>query len=491
MKQTKHYINNEYIKPDGNTIITKNPSTLENFAEVGIGTNTEVGLAVEAAKNALFGWKDSSVEDRVKLVEKIAEWLEQEYGDEGKETRLKKLIHNEVGKPLSESDIEVIESADFVRYFCAEASKALSPKKNELDTELWPTKESYQIIEPIGVVGIIKPWNYPIEMCIWSVIPALLTGNTVVIKPSEKSSLVGLELAKAAEYAGLPPGVLNIVTGDAITGKALVAHNDIDMISFTGSVEAGKNVAASCASSLKKCTLELGGNDYALVASDANIDLVVNGLIWGSFTNAGQVCVGIKQVLIDESIVDKLISKLINKTKQLVLGRDVSPVVDETQLIAVERSIEDAKSKGAKILIGGIRSEDHKGYYLLPTIITNLSSDMDLVENECFAPVMPIHSVRSLEEAVSITNSSKFGLGASIWTEDKRKADKIAKQLNVGMVWHNDVNIAFPSAPWGGRKYSGIGSELSSGAFDEYGCKKHICFENSSDITRDWWYPYL
>jgi len=491
MLQTKHYINNEYINPTGNAIITKNPSTLDDFAEVGIGTNAEVDLAVRAAREALSDWRNLPVESRVQLVEKIAEWLEGEYGEEGEETRLKKLIHNEVGKPLFESDIEVIESADFVRYFCAEAPNALSPKKNVLDANLWPTKDSYQIIEPIGVVGIIKPWNYPLEMCIWSVIPALLTGNTVVIKPSEKSSLVGLELSKAAENAGLPPGVLNIVTGDANTGKALVAHLDVDMISFTGSVKAGKSVAASCSSSLKKCTLELGGNDYAIVASDASIDLVVNGLIWGSFTNAGQVCVGIKQVLVDESIIDKLIPKLISKTEQLVIGRDISPVVDETQLIAAEQSLEDAKSKGAKILTGGIRSKDHKGYYLLPTIITNLSNDMDLVENECFAPFMPIQSVKSVEEAVDIANSSKYGLGASIWTEDKRKAAEIAKQLNVGMVWHNDINIAFPSAPWGGIKYSGIGFELSPGAFDEYGYKKHICIENSSDKTRDWWYPYL
>jgi acyl-CoA reductase-like NAD-dependent aldehyde dehydrogenase len=447
-------------------------------------------LAIHSARKALPEWKRTSVSDRIKIVEKFATWLEGEYGEEGEQTRLKTLIHDEIGKPFPEADIEVIESADFVRYFCAEAEKELSPKAITLDTGLWPSKRSTQLIDPIGVVGVIKPWNYPLELIIWSIIPALLTGNTIVIKPSEKSSLVGLEIAKIAEFSGIPSGVINVVTGDSTTGKALVEHNDIDMISFTGSEIAGKNVAVSCAKNLTKCTLELGGNDYAIVTADADIELVANGLTWGAFTNAGQVCVGIKQVLVDKEIAEEVIEAIVIRTNQLILEQDISPLVDRFQLEIAESFIEDAKSKGAVFLTGGTRSKDHKGYFMLPSVITNLSNDMQLVQEECFAPLMPIRVVSSLDEAIGIVNSSKYGLGASVWTKKKGTAEKVANQLNVGMIWHNDVNIAFPSAPWGGKKSSGIGSELSSSAFEEYGCKKHICIENESEKSRDWWYPY-
>ena len=337
---------------------------------------------------------------------------------------------------------------------------------------------------------LIKPWNYPLELLIWSIIPALLTGNTVVVKPSEKSSVVGLEIAKMAKFSDLPTGVLNIVTGDKNTGKALVEHKDVDMISFTGSEQSGRNVAILCAHNLTKCTLELGGNDYAIVADDADIELVANGLTWGAFTNAGQVCVGIKQVLIDEKIAGNVINAIVEKTIQLILNKDISPLVDITQLQAAKSFIEDAKLKGAKFLTGGTESKDHKGYFLLPSVITNLSDDMLLVKEECFAPLMPIRVVSSLDEAIHIANSSKYGLGASIWTRKQSTAVEVASRLDVGMVWHNDVNIAFPSAPWGGKKSSGIGSELSASVFEEYGCKKHICIENESAKSRDWWYPY-
>lgn len=490
MKKTKHYINSSYITSNAPFITTINPSTLENFACIIIGTEKEVDFAVQSARKALPEWGGTSVSHRVKIVEKFATWLEMEFGNEGEKTRLKTLIHNEIGKPFSEVEMEITESADFIRYFCAEAEKELYPRIITLDTDLWPSKSSSQIIDPIGVVGLIKSWGYPLELIVWSIIPALLTGNTVVIKPSEKSSLVGLEIAKIADFSGLPSGVLNIVTGDATTGKALAEHKDIDMISFTGSQRAGQSVAISCAQNLTKCTLELGGNDYAIVTDDADIELVANGLTWGAFTNAGQVCVGIKQVLIDKKIAEEVIEAIVKNTNQLILGQDISPLVDSSQLETAESFIQDAKSKGAVFLTGGERSKEHKGYFILPSVIINLSNNMDLVQGECFAPLMPIRVVSSLDEAISIVNSSKYGLGASIWTKRKSTAEDVANQLNVGMIWHNDVNVAFPSAPWGGKKSSGIGTELSSSAFEEYGCKKHICIENKSEKSRGWWYPY-
>ncbi|MBA5249198.1 MAG: aldehyde dehydrogenase [Gammaproteobacteria bacterium] len=490
MNTTKHYINGNYISGGIGFMQTVNPYTLQPFSKIEIGSDNEINFAVTSAKEAFSKWKYIGVTKRIDYVKKIASWLENEYGETGYKTKLKELIKNEMGKPLPETDIEIIESVDFINYFCNEATNSLNVKKNKLDNSLWPNKKSIQVIEPIGVIGIIKPWNYPLEMIIWSMIPALLTGNTVVIKPSEKSSLVALELAKAVKFSNIPDGVVNIVTGNSGTGKKLVAHKNIGMISFTGSVDAGKNVSLSCAKNLKKCTLELGGNDCAIVTKNANIDLAVNGIIWGSFTNAGQVCVGIKQVLVEKSIADILIKKLVEKTRLLKIGKDIGPIVDESQLNIALSMLQDAKNKGAKFLTGGTRNKELDGYFLNPAIITNLKENMELVNKECFAPVMPIYTVDSINDAIKIANNSKYGLGASIWTENKLEVESLASQLNVGMIWHNDVNIAFPSAVWSGRKNSGLGQELSATSFEEYGYKKHICFEESYDSSRDWWYPY-
>ena len=490
MKKSSHYINGERISSSEEFIVTKNPSTEEDFAKVLIGGAEEISSAIEAAQLALPKWRNTPVTRRVALVTKIAEWLEQEYGNTGEATNLKKLIHNEIGKPIAECDIEVVESADFVRYFCSIASDSLEVKNNSLDQELWPDKESNQTLEPLGVVAIIKPWNYPLEMLIWSVVPALLVGNTIVVKPSEKSTLTALELIKALEYAGIPKGVVNIVCGDSETGKLLTSSPGVNMISFTGSYYAGRSVAQNASLNLTRYTLELGGNDYAIVLDDCDIELTANGLVWGAFTNAGQVCVGVKQVLIHESVAKELTKKLVEKTKKLVLGRDIGPIVDEKQFLLARKYIDNALDLGASVLARSTGKATSAGYYFEPIVIGNLNDDMDVVQNECFAPVMPLHTFRDIEEAVSIVNRSQYGLGASIWSGDKSRVETLAHKLDVGMVWHNDVNIAFPSAPWGGRKHSGLGTELSPSAFDEYGFKKHICLDNSADKSRDWWYPY-
>jgi acyl-CoA reductase-like NAD-dependent aldehyde dehydrogenase len=262
------------------------------------------------------------------------------------------------------------------------------------------------------------------------------------------------------------------------------------MISFTGSISAGREIATECGKRLKKCSLELGGNDPAIVEPDVDLELAANGLVWGAFCNSGQVCVSANRAYVHQQIADELVKRIVDKTKALRVAIDFGPVVSAEQLSAVEEQINDAVSKGATVLVGGKRIDHAKGYYYSPTVLTNVTSSMRLMTEECFGPVLPIVIVADTQEAVRLANESEYGLGASVWTSDLEKGQEIAKAIQSGMVWINDVNVAFPETPWGGIKCSGIGSELSEWGLYEYVQRKHINVETSLNDRRDWWYPY-
>ncbi|MDC9723682.1 MAG: aldehyde dehydrogenase family protein [Urechidicola sp.] len=467
-----------------------NPNNNQVFCDVGIAENDEINLAVESSKKAFMKWSKSSIKERISILQKVYELLIQMYGAEGEKTPLKELICNETGKRLPESDIEVIESSDMVKFYIDHAKKLLIEEKININKELWPTKESFVVHEPIGVIGVIKAWNYPLEIPIWSIVPAIISGNTVVFKPSERSSSVGLKIAEIFDKAGLPNGVLNVVTGDANTGKLLTQHNDINMIDFTGGTISGIEVAKTCASGLKKYNLELGGNDTALVCQDADIELATNGIVWGSFCNSGQVCVGIKRVLVHNSVKKLFLDKVVEKTNTLKETVDYGPLISEDQLLDVQRFIDDAISKGADIVTGGVKIDSLDGFYYKPTVLTNISTNMKLIQEECFGPVMPIIFFDDIDDAIKDINSSKYGLGASVWTSNNEYGKKIAQNIQSGMVWVNDVNVAFAEAPWGGIKDSGNGISLSAKSIYEYTYEKHISIDNSVEIRRSWWYPY-
>lgn len=481
---------------DGKWVETKdkfnqiNPDTGNVFGLVCNAGVSEVDSAVNSALQAIPKWSAMPVHERASIVKKAADILIEMYGDEGQPTELKSLISEEMGKRLPEADIEVIESSDMAAYYAENGERLLSDEQLKLNSDLWPTKQSVVEYEPIGVVGIIKAWNYPLEIPIWSIAPALISGNTIVFKPSEHSSFTGLEIGKIFQKAGLPDGVLNVVTGNGATGEYITQHKDVKLIDFTGSVATGKKIASTCAVDLKKCTLELGGNDAAVVLEDANIELTSNGLVWGAFCNSGQVCVGVKRVLINDTLKTTLVDALVEKTNNLVAGRDYGPVISESQLSEIQSFVDDAVQKGATILTGGKRNEEKSGWYYLPTILTGLSPDMRIVKEECFGPLLPISFIKDFEEGISLANDSTFGLGASVWTTDNEKGISMARRLEAGMVWVNDVNVAFPEAPWGGRKNSGIGIALSDKAIYEYVVPKHISIEKSEEERRVWWYPY-
>lgn len=484
-----HYIAGKWI--EGRKFVSiVSPHTGRPVGEMAVGGVEEVALAVDAARAALPGWRALSVRERRDYLQKLSEQLKLGYGEEGQSTPLKRLIMDAVGKPLPEADIEVIESASFIDYFASIADEILAPRDIQLNKDLWPTKRSTVLFEPVGVVGIIKPWNYPLEMPVWSLAPTLLAGNTVVLKPSEKSPSIGEAIAQMIELADFPPGVVNVVAGNKSTGRFLVTNPGTSMIAFTGSVTAGREIAETCGRLLKRASLELGGNDAAIVLSDVDLDLAANGLTWGAFCNAGQVCVGVKRVIVVKSIANQLIQKLTARAKELRLGTDVGPLVDREQLDAVAKMVDLAIAEGAKLEYGGRRVEGLEGFYFHPTILTGLQPTALLLMEECFGPVMPIIVVDDAAAAVVEANRSNYGLGASVWTTDILTAEALAKELRVGMVWINDVNVAFAEAPWGGTRDSGIGFELSPEVLLEFATRKHLNVETSSDTKRFWWYPY-
>lgn len=486
----KFFINGVWL--DGSTKFESlNPATEQVVGWAYEGNQEDIKEAVNAARTALLGWGAMHIEDRAAILLRAVDAIVSRYGEEGRTTPLKTLIHQEMGKMLPEADVEVIEASDMLTFFATRGPQILADSTPQLDQKLWPTKQSILRFEPVGVVALIKPWNYPFELPIWSLGAALIAGNTVVFKPSEFTPLVGLEIGKIFQEVGLPAGVLNIVTGSGSTGSDLVQADGVDMISFTGSVKTGLYVAAECAKRLRKVSLELGGKDPSIILEDADLELAANGLVWGGYGNVGQVCTAVERVYVHDSIADQLIELVVSKTGALRLGVDIAPLVSEQQLQKVEEHVADAVTKGAKVLAGGKRPEGFStGFWYLPTVLTEVDHSMIVMTEETFGPVLPIVRYKDLSEAIELANRSCYGLGASVWTTDLERGKEVASQIEAGMVWINDVNVPYPQCPWGGVKNSGIGVELSDFGILEFTRIKHINLELGTDTTRAWWYPY-
>ncbi len=489
MRKINCYINGEWVETEKSFDIIS-PRTEQPIAIASLAEDQEINNAIKNAIKAFDDWSSRPLRERAEIIKKASDILIDLYGEEGKSSELKKRIMEEVGKPLPEADIEVIESSDIMAFYAEIAESQLSTEQLSFNSDLWPTKQGEIIFEPKGVIAIIKAWNYPLEIPVWSLAPALIAGNTVIFKPSEHSPGVGMELVRVFEQAGLPKGVLNFLPGDRTTGQKLIQDDRISMVDFTGSVGAGKHIAQICSQNLKHYSLELGGNDAAIIDQTVHSELAANGVVWGAFCNAGQVCVGVKRAFIHETVFTNILNKIIEKTNNLIVDRDYGPLISLNQLEKIEEFIQDATSKGAKILTGGKRVAGRTGYYFEPTVLANVNRDMNIMNTECFGPLLPVMKVKNIEEAITLSNNSNYGLGASIWTADNESGRKVAQKLNVGMVWINDVNVAFPEAPWGGIKHSGSGLALSRYSLYEYVNRKHVCYESSNDERRKWWYPY-
>jgi len=438
-----------------NKIISINPATEEVLGEIPVSTEEEVNDAVKKAKKAFLSWKKIPYEEKYSLFKNILNDLET------KKDFFAELITKEMGKPIQEAESEVEYTLDRIKSFIEKVKDFTKPEKINENTSLY--------FEPIGVVGAITPWNFPFSLPIWPIVPSLLIGNTVVFKPSELTTLVNKEEIEIF-MKHLPEGVLNLVIGADETGKALVKA-DINMVSFVGSTAAGKDIMKSCSEKLKKVVLELGGKDPAVVLEDANLDHTAEAIVHGSLRNCGQVCCSIERVYAMKDIADKLTEKIVEKAK-IKVGNglenpDMGPLVSRQQFENFISHIEDAKQKGAKILLGGKKIEG-KGYFYEPTVLTNVNNEMKIMTEETFGPAIPIQAVESEEEAIKSANALPYGLTASVWTKNIEKGERISRELEAGSVGINQTAASIDEAPWGGVKQSGLGRTLSKYGIREF-----------------------
>lgn len=476
-----------------NIIMSVNPATKEVIGEVPTMMAAQVEEAVKASWAAYETWQLTSFAKRTKRILELRRLIVRE-ADE-----IAALISNEVGKPLTEAYLsEMTGPLDMCVWLSENCERILRDQVVQLTNPLLSTKQSLIAFEPLGVVGIIAPWNYPFSIPMMTALMAVMVGNTVVLKPSEKSSLVGIKIAELFEKAGFPKGVVSVVTGDRSTGEYL-SRSKLAKLVFTGSVEGGAKVMAQAAPNLTPVSLELGGKDAAIVLPDAPVDWTARGLVWGAFTNAGQACASIERVYIVRSKrTQQLIDRIVFHAQNLKLGApsdklvDVGPVIDESQLEKIDQQVQQAKAMGATILCGGSRRDDLGGYFFEPTVLTNVTQGMDIMQKETFGPVLPIMVVDTEDEAVELANDSEYGLCASVWASGLTRAEAVARDLNVGTVILNDclVSHAFPQVPWGGLKKSGFGRSHSTFGLLDLVNIKHISIDGSGGSHRLWWYPY-
>ena len=394
---------------------------------------------------------------------------------------------------------EIMVVLDALEYFGRRAAKFLAPQPVPHHNLAMKLKRGRLEFEPYGVIGIISPANYPFAIPFNEMIPALVAGNTVVLKPSEFTPQVGLAIRELLDAAKLPPGVAQVILGDGLTGRALAAA-PIHKLIFTGSVATGKRIQAAAAERLLPTVLELGGKDAMIVCADANLETASSGAVWGAFTNAGQTCVSVERAYVVRDVAERFIDLCVSKAKQLRVGRgddpstDVGPLIRDRQVGIVEEQVSEAVAQGAEVLCGGHRPQlpGLHGFFYEPTVITGVNHQMRLMREETFGPVLPIMVVEDEAEAVALANDSAFALSASVWTRDRKRGERLARQIEAGAVMVNDCISYFgiSEAPHGGPKMSGIGRTHSRLGLMEMVRVKYLDTDLAAGIPKPWWYGY-
>lgn len=468
----------------GETFDDINPATLENLATVQVAGIEDVNRAVEAAEKGFRVWSEVPAPKRADVLLRAARILQE------RKEELAVLMTEEMGKVLPEARGDVQEAIDITIYSAGEGRRMFG----ETTTSELKDKFCMTVLRPIGVVGMITPWNFPIAIPSWKIMPALIAGNAIVLKPASDTPLLAIKLVEILMEAGLPPGVVNIVPGPGgSTGKGIVQHPRIRAISFTGSLDTGKWIMEECAKTMKRVSLELGGKNPVIVMDDANLELALEGVLWGAFGTTGQRCTATSRLILHEKIKDEFMERLLAKTKSLRVGNgllpetDVGPVINKSQLEKIEKYVQVGKEEGATLLLGGNRIDPGlPGYFFEPTIFTDVRPGMRIAQEEIFGPVLSIITVSGFDEAVEVANNIKYGLSSAIYTENVRTAFKAIEKLEAGITYVNAPTIgAEVHLPFGGIKGTGNGfREAGTEAIKEFTEVKAVYIDYSGRLQK-------
>jgi acyl-CoA reductase-like NAD-dependent aldehyde dehydrogenase len=473
-------------------VVSVNPATGEILGELECAGDSGVQAAVARARAAQVAWAEIGVRRRIAVLHEFQRRLHE------KKSEIAAAIAQEAGKPAAEAlTTEVLVVLDAARFLIDNAHRLLRDEPVPHGNLAAKLKSGRLVREPYGVIGIISPWNYPFSIPATETLAALVAGNAVVLKPSEFTSLVVLELEFLLHAAGVPANVFQVVVGDGATGAALI-HSTIDKLVFTGSVATGKRIAAAAAERLLPVVLELGGKDPMLVLDDADVDVASSAAVWGAFVNAGQTCLSVERCYVQRSLYENFLRACVEKANKLQVGHglsletDVGPMIHERQLRIVEEQVEDAVTRGARVLAGGCRLPEMGKNFYRPTVLSDVTHEMRIMREETFGPVLPVMAFDNDEEAVRLANDSEFGLAASVFTRDNARGERLARGIQAGTVMVNDVVSCFgiSEAPHGGVKSSGIGRAHGRFGLEEMVRLKYLDVDRMPAVKKVWWYGY-
>ncbi len=474
-------------------IVSENPTTLEPVGEVSLASDELCGRALEAAKEAFPLWREMPATEKQRIFKRAEKILLRRSREAARRIALEK------GSPFPEAlGVEVFGSVQAINYYAGNLARLTKTLPTKHHSPLFFNKRSSYHFHPLGPTLIISPWNFPFLIPFYDILSALTGGNTVIFRPSTATPFTALLLGEILLEAGLPAGVLNVIVCRVPQVEPLIFHPDVHSVMFTGSVSTGKRVMELASRNLTNLALELGGKDPMIVLKDADIERASRGAVWAAFMNCGQSCGAVERVYVAHEVAEEFTAKVLALTKKINVGNpldpgtDMGPMATEGQLAVVEDHIADARAKGARIPFGGLRLTDRPGHFIEPTVLTGVDHSMKIMTEETFGPTLPIMVFDHPEEAVSLANDSVYGLTASVWTRDRKKAAWMAGKLEAGSVTVNDHMYSFvePSAIWGGIKQTGMGRCHGPYGLHELVNIKYISLDFTSKKAQFWWFPY-